>query len=211
MIIIILMIMLILLMVCLPSLLFIWCMWQFCTVHSMLFPSHSLSDSHSSTPLLLTRLFQSFSSHFPSLTVLTVQLGLKEDLEEYMIPVVIKAFQRGDMDVLRSTCGGEALAGVSAAIKERMTRGHLHAEGLLDLHHVTISDPKFESGTPLMNVTFVVQQIHCIRNKKGEIVEGGESEIYNVYYQWMLRREFGNPDSDWRIVKFGFQQVLTLV
>jgi hypothetical protein len=44
----------------------------------------------------------------------------------------------------------------------------------------------------------VCQHVHCIKNKKGEITEGSEAEIKNVFYVWKVRREMENTeDFDW--------------
>jgi hypothetical protein len=39
---------------------------------------------------------------------------------------------------------------------------------------------------PYITMSFVCQHVHCIKNKKGEITEGSESEIKNVFYVWKV-------------------------
>lgn len=137
--------------------------------------------------------------------------SLKEDLEEYMIPVVLKAFLTGQTDVIRSACAGEALAGLLALLAERRAKGVTPSSLMLGMQHLSVEDPSLENGVPVIKVSFVMQQVHCMKDKKGKVVEGGESEITNVFYMWTIKREFQNPDFDWRIVKFQFHQQLALV
>lgn len=128
-----------------------------------------------------------------------------------MIPVVIKALLKGDIDTLKSACGDSALAGVVAHVRERTTKGHISHNKVLDVQHLTVEEPSIDQNVPVIKVNFSTQQIHMVKDKTGKIIEGGPSDIVNVYYAWTLRREFGNPDFDWRITRFGFHQVLALV
>ena len=45
-------------------------------------------------------------------------------------------------------------------------------------------------GEPILIVKYETQQVHCVRNKKGEIVEGSESEIRRIHYVWAMVRHF---------------------
>lgn len=140
------------------------------------------------------------------------QMELLRDLEEYMIPVIVRAFLQGRLDVLHSACEETAADAMTAVMKERAARGVTLDDTILDIQHVDLNEAIVMDGKPLLKVSFVVQQIHCIKDKKtGKVIEGGESEIANVYYTWLLRRDFDNPDFDWAIQLFHFHQVLALV
>ena len=43
-----------------------------------------------------------------------------------------------------------------------------------------------------------------------EIVSGFESDISNVYYHWVLRRDFENPDFDWKLMEMTSQRIASL-
>jgi len=136
---------------------------------------------------------------------------LKKDVEEYIIPVLVGAILRGDLAVVKSMCGGQALAGLQALFQERATRGVQPDSLILDVAHVEIYPPQLVNDIPHVKVSFSCQQVNCLRNAKGEIVEGGETDIVRVMYVLMLKREFDNPDTDWRTVQLYMQQVLALV
>ena len=43
-----------------------------------------------------------------------------------------------------------------------------------------------------------------------EIVSGFESDITHMYYHWVLRRDFENPDFDWRLMEMSSMRVASL-
>eukprot|EP00960_Hanusia_phi_P073568 768041-Hanusia_phi.AAC.6 len=51
---------------------------------------------------------------------------------------------------------------------------------ILDLDEVELREARMVDGEPILIVRFVTQQVHCVRNQKNEVVEGGESEIRQV-------------------------------
>lgn len=65
-----------------------------------------------------------------------------------------------------------------------------------------------ERGSPIILLNFMCQQINCVRNKDGEIVEGGEDEIRANAYVLALQREYNDEDGtlNWKIVDFMLAQ-----
>lgn len=61
-------------------------------------------------------------------------------------------------------------------------------------------------GSPIVLVHFMCQQINCVRNKEGEVVEGGEDEIRANSYIVALQREYNDEEGalNWKMVDFRF-------
>jgi import inner membrane translocase subunit TIM44 len=135
---------------------------------------------------------------------------LIEDLEEYMIPVVVKSFFRGDVDMMRSATADTALDATTAAIRERVTKKQFWDDTVLGNTNVEIQEYAVENFVPVVRVTFICDQIHCVRNAKDEVVEGSPAELRRIFYMWTLKRDFINPDFDWKIIDFKYQPVLSL-
>lgn len=55
---------------------------------------------------------------------------------------------------------------------------------------------------------FSCQQINCVRNKDGEVVEGGEDEIRANAYVLALQREYDEENGSliWKVVDFTLAQ-----
>lgn len=72
----------------------------------------------------------------------------------------------------------------------------LRAEGnemdsqVLDVSDVEVVEVKVHEGLPLVVVQFQVQQINCVRDRSGRIVEGAADDIQSVYYVWAVEQQF---------------------
>lgn len=130
-----------------------------------------------------------------------------EDMEEYMIPVVINAFLAPNIPMLKVCCEGSAARLIWQSNKERVTAGHAWDPRILDVDHIDMQKVIVVHNIPYVHLTFSCQQVNCVRDKKGEVVEGSETELKRVFYQWIMRRDFENPDFDWKIAEFHFHKV----
>ena len=57
-------------------------------------------------------------------------------------------------------------------------------------------------------IQFAAQQIHCIRNREGEVVEGKDDLIEQHFYMFVFARELVGDELRWEVVEFAplFQQ-----
>ena len=176
-------------------------------------------------------------------------LSFHREMEEYMIPVVITAYLRGtpaDALMLKQCSEGLAANAIWRSLRERDAKGERYDDTLLDISHVELSKAVMVKDTPVVELTFMVQQINCVRRVKragqqqpqqaetagatavggaeaegeaegsgaeGEnaVVRGSPSDIAQHFYVWILRRDFENPDFDWKIMEMQTQQVFSLV
>ena len=62
----------------------------------------------------------------------------------------------------------------------------------------------FEKAPPIMVVQFTAQQIHCVTDKHGKIVEGEEDAITNNFYVLAMQRDWDEEENElkWKIVEF---------
>jgi import inner membrane translocase subunit TIM44 len=134
-----------------------------------------------------------------------------EEMEHYMIPIVVEACLKGDKELLDSVTEEQAQRVVFASLKERETLGHYWDRRILDISHVDVQNVTMVNEEPLIILSFVCQHVNCVRNAKGKIVEGGQGIFKNVFYQWVLRRDFDSDDFDWKIRELSSQTIFSLV
>jgi import inner membrane translocase subunit TIM44 len=109
-----------------------------------------------------------------------------EEVEDIVAPHLIKSYLSGDSDVLKMHCGDAAFAAVSASIDMRTKHRMSMDPSLLDgpreveLAGATLQD----NGAPLFIFTFHTQQINCMRNHEGMVVEGDIDDIRTV--RWLV-------------------------
>lgn len=138
------------------------------------------------------------------------QIDLLDDLQNYMVPVVISAFNRGDIDIIRSAMADQALDAVTVHIGDRIKKKEFWADQILNVAHLDVSAIEIENHEPVVKIVFVCQQVSCIKNEKDEITKGHEGNIVSTFYAWSITRDFVNPDFDWKIIDFRYQDMLGL-
>jgi import inner membrane translocase subunit TIM44 len=58
---------------------------------------------------------------------------------------------------------------------------------ILHLSELELVEVRMMEGEPLVVLQFSCQQINCVRNKEGEIVDGAEDDIQAVHYLWAMQ------------------------
>jgi mitochondrial import inner membrane translocase subunit TIM44 len=80
---------------------------------------------------------------------------------------------------------------------------------VLSIDHVDVIEATAEDKqAPIILVRFQAQQINCIRNREGEIVDGAEDEVLAYYYIFAFQRDYDDEQEAlrWRIVDLHMQR-----
>lgn len=137
---------------------------------------------------------------------------LLKEMEEYMIPRVIRAFRRADLELLRSVCEDNALRNAVAEASKLQALGWFLDDRILDLAHLDFHDASFLDGNhPVVTVTFICQHVDCAKDVSGTIVSGSESKVQAFHYVWMLRKDLECPDFNYKIVDMQVQGIAGLL
>merc|ERR1712070_640987 len=98
------------------------------------------------------------------------------EVKEHLAPKIIKAHLEGNTKELKPWLGEAVYNKLAADIRTRKHDGIVFDTRILDIDENQILLRFLENGGPVIVVIYMVQQINCIRNRKGEIIEGGETE-----------------------------------
>ncbi|KAG7386796.1 Mitochondrial import inner membrane translocase subunit TIM44 [Phytophthora boehmeriae] len=102
----------------------------------------------------------------------------KENIEEIVLPGVLEAFLRGNSRDLKKWFGEAAYSRMNIAIRERKSEGLVMDPHVLSIDGVEVIEATAEDKqAPIILMRFQAQQINCIRNREGEVVEGSEDEM----------------------------------
>ncbi|KAJ8901180.1 hypothetical protein NDN08_007030 [Rhodosorus marinus] len=119
-----------------------------------------------------------------------------KEMEEDYIPKILSAYLSSDLEKLKELCTDEAVEVLTASIKEQQKEGIQMDPSILDIGEVELTTAKFLQDDPVLIISFSAQQINCVRNKAGDVIEGSENDIRAVYYVWALVREYDDDDED---------------
>ena len=120
----------------------------------------------------------------------------------------IEVHQRGwlpDHYGIEGLCAETASAMISAAIADRKQNGYVLDSTILDIRGTSLLAARIlDKAPPIMVVQFEAQQIHCIMDKKGAIVEGADDEIRNNFYCIAMQRDWDEDEQGlkWKILEF---------
>ncbi|KAG7377749.1 Mitochondrial import inner membrane translocase subunit TIM44 [Phytophthora pseudosyringae] len=133
----------------------------------------------------------------------------KENIEEIVLPGVLEAFLRGNSRDLKKWFGEAAYSRVNIAIRERKSEGLVMDPHVLSIDNVEVIEATAEDKqAPIILMRFQAQQINCIRNREGEVVEGSEDEVLAYYYIFAFQRDYDEEQETlrWRIVDLHMQR-----
>lgn len=130
------------------------------------------------------------------------------DMREYILPEVLDAYVKGDVETLKQWLSAAQFQ-VYSALMEQYTKHGLKSDGkILDIRHVDILNARLlEPGEiPVFIVTARTNEVHCYRNKKtGELAAGTEDRVQQVTYAIGVTRlpeEVSNPETNgWRLIE----------
>lgn len=113
-----------------------------------------------------------------------------QHVEFELVPKIMSAYLMGDRNTLKDLVTDEAYAMLNASILERETTGLTMDPNILAVNDVELFSAKLLEDAPVLIVSFSLQQINCIRNRGGDVVEGAEDDIRAYYYLMAFVREF---------------------
>jgi len=128
--------------------------------------------------------------------------------ETDIIPNVLEAIIRGDLDVLNDWCHEAVFNAISTPIKEAKKMKYKFCSRILDIENVELALGKIMEQGPVLVITFQAQQIMVIRDEKDNLVEGDPNKVQRVHYVWVLCRDQNefDPKAAWRLLDISAQQ-----
>ncbi|CAG0887515.1 unnamed protein product, partial [Cyprideis torosa] len=129
------------------------------------------------------------------------------ECEREIIPTILEAINRPDLDILKDWCHEAPYNVLSTPIKQALTMGYVFDSKILDIDNVDLVMGKVVEQGPILVLSFRSQQIMCLKNVKGEVVEGDPNKIMRVTYVWVLCRDQNelDPRAAWRLMDLSAQ------
>lgn len=123
-----------------------------------------------------------------------------------LCPVFVDAFVRGDARTLRPMLGEGLYSRLSHEIRLRKEEGLAYDDArITDCEKVEIIAVQVEDRTaPILVCQFMTQQINCIRNREGDVVEGAPDDIRAYFYVMAFQRDYDDEAHElvWKVVDF---------
>jgi import inner membrane translocase subunit TIM44 len=105
-----------------------------------------------------------------------------------VIRPVLTAYYKGDNETLKKYCSPEVITRCMAEHKAYAVADIFFDNKILHISEVEVRETKMMEDRPIIIVAFQTQQVYCIRDKLGQIKEGGTDTIHTVYYMWAMQQ-----------------------
>ncbi|XP_022207675.2 mitochondrial import inner membrane translocase subunit TIM44 [Nilaparvata lugens] len=124
-----------------------------------------------------------------------------------IIPNILEAIVRGDLEILKDWCHEGPFNVLSIPLKQAKEQGLVFASKVLDIDNLDLVMGKVMDQGPVLVISFTSQQILCLKDREGKVVDGSADTVYLVNYVWVLCRDTAelNPRAAWRLLDLSMQ------
>ncbi|XP_024389939.1 mitochondrial import inner membrane translocase subunit TIM44-2 [Physcomitrium patens] len=122
--------------------------------------------------------------HDPSFTFSDFLAEMQEEIRP-----TLRAYLKGDVPTLKKKCCREVLERCQAERSALESQGIFLSNEILHISDIEIKETKLLGNSPIIIINFQTQQIHCARDKAGNIIEGARDDIHTVFYAWAMQQE----------------------
>jgi len=122
--------------------------------------------------------------------------------EKDIIPNILEAMTRGDLDILKDWCHEGPYKILSTSIQQAKAAQYQFCSRILDIDNVDLVMGKVMDQGPVLVISFTSQQLFCFRDRAGKVVEGDPEKVMRVSYVWVLCRDPSelDPRAAWRLL-----------
>ncbi len=131
----------------------------------------------------------------PSFTLKKFKDGAVQAFE-----LVIESFSKKKRDALQFLLSDDVYANFNNEIEKRDAQGLDASTTVVALDNAEILEVEVKDNICHIVVKFVSEQIHFIKNKAGEIIEGSKSQIDRVTDIWTFERNLTSKKPNWTVV-----------
>jgi len=130
-----------------------------------------------------------------------------KDCENDFIPNILEAMTRGDLEILEDWCYEAPFNILATPIRQAKQMGYVISSRILDIDNLDLAMGKMMEQGPVLVITFNSQQILCVKDRAGKVIEGSDSKVMRVTYVWVMCRDQTelNPRAAWRLLDLSAQ------
>lgn len=111
--------------------------------------------------------------------------------------MILVAFGTDDIKSLRSLLTPEVLKTFTAAIEARRKAGETLESQLISIRSAEIDGTRVDGTTVFVTVRFVSEQVSCLRDKNGVVIDGDEAHVLMLTDLWTFSRNTRLRDPNW--------------
>nr|CAD1838948.1 unnamed protein product [Ananas comosus var. bracteatus] len=99
----------------------------------------------------------------------------------------LTSYVKADIETLKKYCTREVIERCKGERTAYQAQGIFYDNKILHISEVDVRETKMMGSSPIIILSFQTQQIYCVRDREGNITDGGQDTIQNVYYLWAMQ------------------------
>ncbi len=119
----------------------------------------------------------------------------------YAFEMILHAVAKGDLETLKNLLSTELYAEFADDIKRRQEQGEVLEVTLVRLDPVEFLHIETKGSVAHITLRIVSEQVHVVKDQKGQIIEGGQQQSVQVEDIWTFERDTRSSDPNWRLIK----------
>jgi len=120
--------------------------------------------------------------------------------------IIINAFAKGDRKTLKPLLTTELFKNFEGVIKERNSKKISSEMTFIGIKETKILDIDNKDTFYKVKTKFVSEIVNCLKNDKGEVLEGNPEEIKLVTDVWVFEKDLKNSDPTWYLTELSSEE-----
>ena len=119
--------------------------------------------------------------------------------------MILMAFERGQLDSIVPFLSEDVFEAFSEVVDAREAKGLTVEANFIGVREISLVGAEFDESTRVGEVTvkYVSELNSTVRDRAGDIVEGGKNEVKRQKDIWTFARTMGSNDPNWKLVATG--------
>ena len=120
--------------------------------------------------------------------------------------IIINAFANGDQKTLKPLLTKNLYKNFEDVIKERENKKITSQMSFIGIKETKILDINNKDTFYKVKTKFVSEIVNCLKNDKGEVIEGNPEEIKLVTDVWVFEKDLKNNDPTWYLTELSSEE-----
>jgi len=120
--------------------------------------------------------------------------------------IIINAFAKGDHKILKPLLTKELFKNFEGVIKDRNSKKISSEMTFIGIKETKILDIDNKDTFYKVKTKFVSEIVNCLKNDKGEVLEGNPEEIKLVTDVWVFEKDLKNSDPTWYLTELSSEE-----
>ena len=120
--------------------------------------------------------------------------------------MIINAFARGDRKTLKPLLTKDLFKNFDDVIKERADKKITSEMTFIGIKETKILNINVDGSVHNVNTKFVSEIVNCLKNEKGEVIEGDPEQIKLVTDVWVFKKDLKSSDPTWYLTELSSEE-----